>query len=541
MKKISYAAALLVLAACSTSDPVIPVTPPVVDSSKVDITVYDATKWAADKPYGQQRAGVTVNLYKSQADFADNKIAFTRSTDVNGKAQFTGIPDGEYYIEAKLDTLSNMPWRSNNEGYTFDSLYQQYTVNSPMNDNLPYGGNFIYKDLNGDGVLDTNDYTKLPAQKVSAAAAKTNSIRIMIGVRTNSEFQPFTTSQEAKDALNVLYNDIHAWHQLVTVADAVLTQDANCNGIAAYCDLDTYKMNAFNNITTRIWNNGISLINKANRMMQYGVKATGDSSYYAHAIGVRGYVKMQLADLFGSFPNYNTLLPLKTIYQTQSNTVRTNIEADLNTAYRMLPALTSTNRDRSKLSKEATNALLVRNALNNGQYATAVAIAMPIFDNDSAVILEMDKSNTYTSSTSREILWGDNKEITNADLKVIFKKGNYLPIINLNQLVTTHAEAYAQVGRRDEAIGRINMIASRSGLTPYPQPWSQSIIATMEKIQLQTFTDQAIEGITLRSLVRWNIQLNSLGPLGFQPHNALMPVPMSFVDQYPNIVQNPGY
>ncbi|MBV7531225.1 hypothetical protein [Chitinophaga sp. sic0106] len=543
MKQISVAACLLFLAACSTKDPVSPITPPVKDSAKVEIIVYDGTKWASNKPYGEERAGVTVNLYKSQTDFAQNKVAYTRVTDASGKASFSRIPNAEYYIEAKLDTLTNMPVRNGNKGFACDSLFQQYNAIALEPEQLPYGGNFIYKDLNGDGLLNNNDYTDLPYQHIQADSLKSTSTRIIIGVGTNSEYQPFATRQAAEEALTSLYNDVHLWHQQVAVFDAVLTDDANCSGIPGLCEIDNYTFGAHSNSIASIWNNGINIINKANRIWRYAPAVTKDSITSSHAEGLTGYVLMQLIDLYGNAPIYYSLQPPANLTLYPESQARDMIGSFFGIPSAYLPHLNKNNPDRSRLSIEALQALMLRNDINNGN--NVLNYNLPL-NNDSAVVLENGRYNSYTSSNSREIIWGDTKEISNADLKTIFTKGKYLPIINLNQVITLQAEKYIKSSQYDaiyidQAIGMLNMITARSGIASYPQPTAMNQQQAMEKVILQTRADQSGDGYTMLSLRRWNIQLNTLGPLGFKPYNALMPVPQSFVDNYPNTIQNPGY
>ncbi|RAJ83362.1 hypothetical protein CLV59_103329 [Chitinophaga dinghuensis] len=548
MKKLANAAWLLLLAACATKDPVAPVIPtdPVkYDTAKIEISVYDATQWATDKPYGVLRTGVTVNLYKSQADFNAKTVAFSTTTDANGKALFKGLPAAAYYIEAKLDDLTNMPVRNeSNKGYRYDSIYQVYTIPARVNELFPYPGNFIYKDVNGDNKLDNNDYVTLPADLVRSDSGKTNTIRILIGRDDNVNNKPFATSQAAKDALNNLYDEVHTWHQLVAVIDAVYTDDANCSSLPGYCELDQYRAGSGNAQIQTMWNNAISIFNKANRIAAFSFKATNDSSLVGEANGIHAYMRMKLTDLFGGAPNYTSLVPPANLQLANTDEARYTADIDMFSAMHLLPYLSRSNTNRSHLSKEAAYTLIVQ---NSNHYSNAMLTEswpqyyrLPIFDNDSAVVLETNKMNSYTSNNSREIIWGDTRPISNPDLKAIFKKGNYLPIINLNQLITIRAEQMANRFSPDIAVNMINLLAYRIGIptNSSAQPTKQE---AMNFIQQATRPEQAMEGNTLNNLVRWGIHMNVLGPLGFKFNNDKLPIPLSFLNNYPGVNQNAGY
>jgi len=49
------------------------------------------------------------------------------------------------------------------------------------------------------------------------------------------------------------------------------------------------------------------------------------------------------------------------------------------------------------------------------------------------------------------------------------------------------------------------------------------------------------EGARFSNLLRWQKAMEVLSLKGFAQHHALLPVPQLFLDNYPNLFQNPGY
>jgi hypothetical protein len=554
MKHYLAAAALLALVACSKKDnPTGPPTPPVADTTKLVVNVFDATQWTKDDPYGKLRSGVTVTLYKSQEDFNAKRIAYETKSNEAGKALFANIPAIEYYIVAKLDTLSSIPVATSLplKGYSCDTLYQQIPDQSaiPANNNFPYPGNFIYRDLNADGKLDANDMVILPADHIKADSAKTITTRILIGVAENSNYKPFATGNDVKTAITALYADLHAWHQQHALLDAVYTDDAACTGLTNWCQLDNYTHNAADQQVSALWNTAYSLIARSNRLLSHnillsGVSASEEKIIKAEARVMRAYLYEQLATAFSTTLQFNTIsIPFNITLTSQANTRALTFDVFKNSKDD-LPHLTAAS-DRSRLSYEACLALYTRATWDRNNPAVIAAACLDLFANTSFKAATTN-DDTYKNAASTENLWCGSTAITNTDVTTVFKKGSYLPEIHYAEILLLQAVYFASVDKFADAAGRVNILRLRNNTTKVADPVSRAeaikIIRQQYKIELST------EGLTLAHIshqdpmAATDLVVERLMPLpGFRPEKIRLPIPQSVLDHYRNIYQNVGY
>ncbi|WP_143305293.1 RagB/SusD family nutrient uptake outer membrane protein [Chitinophaga vietnamensis] len=547
MKQYLIAAALLSLVACAKNDNTPPSKPPANDTTKLEIAVYDATAWDASNPYGQLRAGVNVSIYLTQDDYYAQKPVASGQTDAGGKATFSGIAAADYYIVAQLDTLSNFPGRINTNpamGYTFDSLYQQFTVPARVNELFPYPGNFIYKDLNADGVLDSKDMVKLPAEHIHADSARITRKRVLIGVADNVNYQPFATAQQLKDAVDNLYNEVHTWHQLHATIDGVYTDDADCSALPAYCPINNYQLTSTDTRINTLWQNAYMIISKANRIFSYAatspVSKADVAIYMADARAVKAYMYLQLVNMFGSVLNYNTIAIPMNVSSMAPTPTRMLISALLKLAILSLPHLSPT-ANRSHLSSEACNILALRNELEQNNYSTGGSSLNSLYTPDSLIKIDLVKNGAYNNPLSQENIWCDSRPISNQDLKAIFNKGNYAPEIHLADALLLQAELFTFTNNLDDALRRVNILRARNGSPIYPIPTTKTNAEVVAIIQQQYRDDLAIEGLTFNSLKRWQLLTPRLAPLGFKPNNSLLPIPQQTINIFTGLQQNPGY
>lgn len=196
MKKLLFTAlAAAALFACSKDDDNNPTPPDQGEEQEeprtiLEVEVYNSLTWDAAHPLGTLAAGVTVELFKTQDDFNSDDPAYTDTTDASGKATFTGLEAGVYYIAARTDTTSNMPGALLVDGayvgYKADTLYQteEDVQNAAFNS---YGapGNFWLEDINMDMIINNNDRIPLPWQSTTVTTDATTSTRVLIGKLDN--------------------------------------------------------------------------------------------------------------------------------------------------------------------------------------------------------------------------------------------------------------------------------------------------------------------------------------------------------------------
>jgi starch-binding outer membrane protein, SusD/RagB family len=558
MNKYLASMALLTLAACTkkdnTTDP--PVTPPkTTDTTKLEVSVYDATQWSATDPVGKLRSGVTVTLYKSQDDYNAKQKAYETTTDVNGKASFSNVPAMEYYIVAQLDTLSSTPVAVSTplKGYLCDSLYQTMPAlsNVPANVDFPYPGSFVFRDLNADGKLDQNDMVRLPADHIKADSAKITSARILIGVKENCNYKPFADNAALKTELDNIYNEVHTWHQLQAVYDAVYTDDANCAALPGWCDINSYKITAADQHTAALWNNAYAIISRTNRILStsmtpLGISTADEKTIRAEATVIRAYVYEQLVAMFNITLQGTTIcLPLH-ITPTNAAASRTLDFTVFQYAKDALPHISSAVTNRSHLSYEACLALYARAAWdhNSDDLLAAAATTLQATDGFKA---DPVKDGAYKASSSPENLWCDTRVISNTDLKSIFLKGNYAPEIHYAEIILLQAVYFASVDKFDDVATRINILRTRNNTTTVAKPATRK--EAIGLIQQQYKTELAMEGLTLNHIIHKDalaggadLVVPRLMPLpGFSPMKIMLPIPLSTINLYAGVYQNPGY
>ena len=114
-----------------------------------------------------------------------------------------------------------------------------------------------------------------------------------------------------------------------------------------------------------------------------------------------------------------------------------------------------------------------------------------------------------------------------------------IKIIRYADVLLMAAEAANELGMSGEAVGYINQVRSRAGLdnlTVIGQAEVRDAIKQERRIEF------ALEESRFYDLVRWGDANTVLGPLGYQPRNALYPIPQKAIDESQGvIVQNPDY
>ena len=97
------------------------------------------------------------------------------------------------------------------------------------------------------------------------------------------------------------------------------------------------------------------------------------------------------------------------------------------------------------------------------------------------------------------------------------------------------AEAANELGQTGIAAGYVNQIRSRAGLGNYTS-------SLTDAIKHERRIEFALEGERFYDLVRWGDATAVLGGLGYEPKNALFPIPQTAIDQSGGVlIQNPNY
>lgn len=115
-------------------------------------------------------------------------------------------------------------------------------------------------------------------------------------------------------------------------------------------------------------------------------------------------------------------------------------------------------------------------------------------------------------------------------------------VIRYGDVLLMYAEALNENNKTDQAIGYLNQIRARAGVSPYPLGMSQA--DTREAIIKERRLELSFEGVRWFDLVRWNRAYETMSSYGMREFMTVFPLPLSQVDLIndPTIFpQNPGY
>lgn len=510
-----------------------------------EISVYDGTTWSANDPQGKLTTDAEVALYYSRTDFKNNQPAFVGKTNASGKITFSNLAPGIYYLIVKKDNKYNYfePDTYNGKPVSYKPLgIFQSTAQVNGLPALPNSapGDFIYQDTNGDGKIDANDKTYYPFEVV-VASNKTVQVTSFIGYTLNHLGAVFSTKTEAQVFLDNLYTSIGNWHQLQTVIDNTLSDDADveCSVNTNLCNLDKFMITPANTFTNSLWTAGYSFISSANRVIQnvpaLNLPAAEANELIAQAKGLRAFIYYQLATYYGALPLLTQMvddnkLPRSTIADTY-----TFIKNDLNAAIAVLPAR-YTGADRHRISADACKVLQARIALAQGDNATAKAITAALIQ--SAAYSLVSPGEIFVSDAHSEIIWNMGVGIQ-AAYASLFADGTgktFIPVARYAEVLLINSEARVALGELDAT--NVNLLLTRRSqatVTFTSNDQARDVVRLTWKNELHH------EGQRFAKVVKWGIAMQVVGSKGYHDYNSLMPVPQSILINNPNMTQNVGY
>jgi starch-binding outer membrane protein, SusD/RagB family len=119
-----------------------------------------------------------------------------------------------------------------------------------------------------------------------------------------------------------------------------------------------------------------------------------------------------------------------------------------------------------------------------------------------------------------------------------------LIIIRYSDVLLIAAEAANESGNTAKALGYLEQVRARArkGQNVLPQITSTNQAVIRKAIKQERRAELALEYERFYDLVRWGDAAGVLGPLGYTPKNALLPIPQGAIDKSQGkLTQNPGY
>jgi|GEM_PF-577784 len=509
----------------------------------ISIAVYNATKWVVDKPQGVPLPNYPVYLFRTQEDYAatransTSRYAYMVKTDAAGNALFTDVLPGNYYLSAGMlnstDTLfAEFRTKTSNNlllGLSSDTLIQSVPPPSQLYD-LP--GAFIWPDANGDGQIDDNDLQVLPIRSVQTLDEGTAVSRILVG--KEASFNLNTLDQQ----VNIMYGNFGTFTANRVVADGYMSQDASSSVADAWTQFNNFTFTPANSTITNIWDRASSAIGAANwiiKMVNQHSGIANAASYIAQAKLVRGITYLQLVTYFGDVPllnetNFTTdLMPSR---KSQSDVLNFAAQ-DLNAAADALPNGVA---GKSSPDRWTAYAALARVYLLKNDYANAKLTSDKII-NTGTYALTRSSEEVFQSAENSEQLWAISSPYLGSLFKAYFYDRPVFPYVRFAEVLLINAEANIYLNDLTRAQAMLNMLQLRSG-----RPFLQLSTATSKEIFYTVLkAEMPREGDSFAALQRLGLAAQQLSAKGYKSYNSVLPVPLSALNQNPNLVQNPGY
>lgn len=515
-----------------------------------EITVLDGTLWSTTDTLGKATAGADVALYYTRADFANNRPAFTGQTDANGKIIFSGLPAGTYYLVAKKGEKLNYlkPSTVNGQLVAFKPVGIFQNIDQVNNSNpRVFGaseGDFIYQDLNFDGVINENDKTAVPFE-VAVTSNKTVQVKSLIGYYYNHLGKPFASKAEADMYLRDVYRAIgDDWNPEYVLADGVLSDDGSCTdkGLSLWCDMDKFTITPVSFPVSFLWSQAYKHITTLNRLIQnaplLNMPVNDLNQMLGEAKGLRGFIYLRLATYFGGVFLQSGIVDDN---QTRAslNDTYTFIKNDLNFARAILPNR-FTGVDKNRINSNACKVLLARIALAQGDNALAKQFTGELIQSANYSLVQ-NASDILISDENSEIIWNINTNTSVQNAYYYWNDGittrNFIPVTRYAEVLLINTEARVNMGETD-ATYNLGPLVNRRQLPPFTFTNAEQAKETIRSIwQAELYR----EGHRFEKLVKWGKALEVLAPKGYHPYNNLLPVPQVVINDNPGITQNPGY
>ena len=510
-------------------------------------TLWDTRKWSPANPKGAPAAGATVELYTSQLGFAGGDVpVYHANADKDGVVTLNGVKSGTYYAFAFAGPAQ--VW----------NIFMPYI--EPQSDGLLYGfvadtvldnnGNFLYKDINGDGLVTFADQVPMPALTVTAAKNKTSNSTILLG----NFYKPLQSVSDGQNMLDSAYRQFLVAYANLVAIDGVSSDDAGCNQSQPnYCPFDNFSETPGNPLLAPIWTQAYTNIGRVNHILRDAQFMTGNASdisnLVAQARALRASTYLQLEPYFGDLPyvfDFGSVLG-PGVSRSPATVILDSVYNDLVAAIPNLP--TTQSEGTLAITKYAAQFLLAKASLYYQDYASVAHYIAPVINNGGVFQLTSSPYGRLTGMTSSETIWAPSYSNIGAYQSWYFN-GNLpvtvsvVPVASLTEALLIDAEARINIGDASDiqtAQNDLNLLQQRSGQTMVSFTSRTDGMPVLQSIWRR---EMLYQGDRFYNLVRWGIAVNDPDLLsnGFIiGRSTLLPVPQIEQTASINIRQNPGY
>ena len=513
------------------------------------IKLINASKASASNriQYLGQIPGIEKGIFKRSEDIAftfylGNELKFT--AHVSGYADLTIIDnptlDGTYTFNMTLLSLPSVETYPVTEIAETTAKANSYvtsdggeagttrgvcwnTTGSPTIDDS------ITKDGTGTGYYSSNLSGLTASTPYYVRAYATNTIGTAYGEEVSfvTHMTQLETEADINDTLIYCYSKLSEYNELLYLFDAVYSNTFPAPN-ASWSDIYNHSALTDNPKILMLWSNAFDIIYKINLVIHSAEIIIADqqtqNKIIAQAKAIRDYLYYNLVNWFGPVPiEYGTAESV--IQRNSVDEVLAFVKQDVTDASQSLP-MSWPVQDKFRIPQSFAKALLSRVFLLTQSYNEALNPTQQII-NSGMYALSADITNFTSGST--EIFLGFEKR-NNIEFNTFFDKGSFVPVIRYTESFLIEAEALFSTGNTPGAINYVNMLNSRRGL-----PTVSSL--TSDALFQHWNTELVKEGNMFIVLKRYGKALN----LVQSPHRLVLPVPQIFINNNPNLTQNPGY
>lgn len=512
--------------------------------ASITVIVRNSTKWTPESILGEPEPGAIVSFYVSREAYAEGTPVFTGETDAAGKITFADAVAGAgYYVVVEKGDLKSLPHRSADPvdgvyvGLIPDGLFDsQEEISSHAQQAGASLGNFKWRDLNGDGIINNDDRGPLPADEIVAEAGSIIEVDVFIGYVDNDA----VLVKDGEDALKTLAaarGMVNTMHKTLVMTDGILGDDAACPAaMPEWCVIDNFAFTPATTAFYRIWSEGYRAIGELNLLLRDvpGLAFEDKEMVLHQALGLRAYVYLELAKYFGGIP----IVTGTQLGDEPRATLMDNLSAvrsDLESIIDLLPVSASSDQ-RYVFTSDAARVLLARIALLEGNYNKVAELAETVI-NGMRHGLTGTRDEVFVDATNSEIIW-DFSSTLPFGFQEYFYDRSFCPAIRLAEVYLLLAEAQLENGELDASRNNLNVIRGRAGMEMLESVSSAELRTALQRTWKE---EMSREGNRFFNIVRWEIAQSVLAD-SFNPAvHSLFPIPMVVIDQHPNIFQNPGY
>ncbi|AUP78753.1 RagB/SusD family nutrient uptake outer membrane protein [Flavivirga eckloniae] len=389
-----------------------------------------------------------------------------------------------------------------------------------------------YKGLSGTIILQ-KDGAVYSGEYDVELKSETDNLEIKINGGTFSNLEstvvdPLIANEAAiNDSLDACYPKFDKFIQFEFLFDAVYSNQIALPD-SSWSSIYEHTQNPSDEKIIKLWDDAWEIIYKMNLIILSADKNVSNelskNELIAQAKTIRAYTAFKILEWFNSIPIVEELEGnLFSARNTNEEVVQWIIN-DVNAAMPNLPETWPSLED--KVTKTFAQGILSRINLYSENYLEAHTVNQEIINGGAYAL----STATNFQKDNTEIFWGFAKG-DYTEFNTFFTKGDFVPVIRYTETILSSAETAYYTTGQGAALNYINMLKQRSGET-------ELVNVDLDIIYEQYKTELSLEGDIFLIMKRFS---KAEDELQIQNYQFVLPIPLTVLDNNPDISQNPGY